>query len=64
MDSGAHFDAKAEADAFFAAAGVPTTYLHTTFYWDNPLSGVGPQRDSGGRLGRDAWRSRPPPPGR
>src|SRR5688572_30377023 len=28
-----HFDAKAEADAFFQ--GVPTTFLLTTFYWDN-----------------------------
>jgi uncharacterized protein YbjT (DUF2867 family) len=28
-----HFDAKAEADAFFA--GLPVTYLVTSFYWDN-----------------------------
>jgi len=28
-----HFDAKAEADAYFA--GVPTTFLRTSFYWDN-----------------------------
>lgn len=45
-----HFDAKAEADRFFAAAGVPTTYLHTTFYWDNLLTGAGPQRDDNGEL--------------
>ncbi|WP_326557756.1 NmrA/HSCARG family protein [Micromonospora sp. NBC_01796] len=45
-----HFDAKAEADSFFATAGVPTTYLRTTFYWDNLLSGVGPQRDESGQL--------------
>src|SRR4030095_4864381 len=28
-----HFDAKAEADAYFA--GLPVTYLVTSFYWDN-----------------------------
>src|SRR5215212_506597 len=28
-----HFDGKAEADAFFA--GLPVTYLVTSFYWDN-----------------------------
>jgi uncharacterized protein YbjT (DUF2867 family) len=28
-----HFDAKADADAFFA--GSPVTYLVTSFYWDN-----------------------------
>ncbi|MDP4502530.1 NmrA family NAD(P)-binding protein [Nonomuraea turcica] len=27
-----HFDAKAEADRFFIDAGVPTTFLRTTFY--------------------------------
>jgi uncharacterized protein YbjT (DUF2867 family) len=30
-----HFDAKGEADAFFRDAGVPTTFLLTSFYWDN-----------------------------
>jgi len=30
-----HFDAKAEADAYFATLGVPVTYLVTSFYWDN-----------------------------
>jgi hypothetical protein len=30
-----HFDAKGEADAVFAGTGVPTTYLLTSFYWDN-----------------------------
>jgi uncharacterized protein YbjT (DUF2867 family) len=30
-----HFDAKAEADQYFPEAGVPTTYLRTTFYWEN-----------------------------
>src|SRR6187551_3944382 len=28
-----HFDAKPEADAYFA--GMPTTFLRTSFYWDN-----------------------------
>jgi uncharacterized protein YbjT (DUF2867 family) len=28
-----HFDAKAEADAYFG--GLPVTYLVTSFYWDN-----------------------------
>ncbi len=30
-----HFDAKGEADAFFREAGVPVTFLLTSFYWDN-----------------------------
>jgi uncharacterized protein YbjT (DUF2867 family) len=30
-----HFDAKGEAEAFFSEAGVPTTFLLTSFYWDN-----------------------------
>jgi uncharacterized protein YbjT (DUF2867 family) len=30
-----HFDAKGEADALFAQAGVPTTCLRTSFYWEN-----------------------------
>ncbi len=28
-----HFDAKAEADQVFVDAGVPTTFLRTTFFW-------------------------------
>jgi uncharacterized protein YbjT (DUF2867 family) len=30
-----HFDSKGEADAFFADAGAPTTYLATSFFWEN-----------------------------
>ena len=30
-----HFDSKGEADGFFAAAGAPTTYLATAFFWEN-----------------------------
>jgi uncharacterized protein YbjT (DUF2867 family) len=38
-----HFDAKAEADAYFT--GIPTTFLVTSFYWDNLYaSGVAPQK--------------------
>src|SRR5207244_5986942 len=37
-----HFDAKAEADAFFS--GLPVTYLVTSFYWDNLyLFGLAPK---------------------
>ena len=40
-----HFDAKGEADHFFVEAGVPTTLLLTTFYWDNFVHfGAGPKR--------------------
>lgn len=30
-----HFDAKGEADEVFRQSGVPTTYLLTSFYWEN-----------------------------
>jgi uncharacterized protein YbjT (DUF2867 family) len=33
-----HFDVKAEADRYFMVANVPTTYLVTSFYWDNFLT--------------------------
>ena len=46
-----HFDAKGEADAAFAQAGVPTTYLLTSFYWENFIYfGMGPARGPDGRL--------------
>ncbi|RYG25122.1 NmrA/HSCARG family protein [bacterium] len=46
-----HLDAKGEANAYFAEAGVPTTYLLTSFYWDNFIHfGMGPQPGSDGRL--------------
>ncbi|MDH3261287.1 MAG: NmrA/HSCARG family protein [Acidimicrobiia bacterium] len=35
-----HYDSKGEADALFAEAGTPTTYLATAFYWEN-LFGMG-----------------------
>jgi uncharacterized protein YbjT (DUF2867 family) len=47
-----HFDSKGEADAIFTAAGVPTTFLLTSFYWDNLIHfGMGPQRGPDGTLG-------------
>ena len=46
-----HFDAKAEADAYFA--GIPTTFLVTSFYWDNLYTlGVVPQKGADGSY---AW---------
>jgi uncharacterized protein YbjT (DUF2867 family) len=46
-----HFDAKGEADALFTRAGVPTTFLLTTFYWDNFIYfGSGPKRGPDGKL--------------
>ncbi len=46
-----HFDAKGAADAYFAEMGVPTTYLLTSFYWDNLIHfGMGPQRGPDGSL--------------
>ena len=46
-----HFDAKGEADALFAKAGVPTTNLQTVFYWDNFVYfGAGPKRMPDGTL--------------
>ncbi len=42
-----HFDAKAEADAYFA--GLPITYLVTSFYWDNLYAfGLGPKKADDG----------------
>ena len=55
-----HCDAKGEANRFFRQAGVPTTYLYTSFYWDNMISfGMGPTRDPDGTL---TSRSRSPMP--
>ncbi len=46
-----HFDAKGEANAFFTRYGVPTTFLLTSFYWDNLIHfGMGPQKDHEGHL--------------
>ena len=46
-----HFDAKAEADMYFA--DLPITYLLTTFYWDNLYAlGLAPKR---GEDGQYSW---------
>jgi uncharacterized protein YbjT (DUF2867 family) len=46
-----HFDAKGEANAKFSEAGVPTTFLNTSFYWDNLIGfGMEPQRGEDGVL--------------
>jgi len=46
-----HFDAKAEGNSFFRDAGVPTTYLLTSFYWDNLIHfGLGPKKGPDGVL--------------
>jgi len=46
-----HFDAKGEANRLFADRGVPTTYLLTSFYWDNLVAfGMGPKAGPDGRL--------------
>jgi uncharacterized protein YbjT (DUF2867 family) len=46
-----HFDGKGESDRVFADLGVPTTFLLTSFYWDNLIHfGMGPRRGDDGRL--------------
>jgi uncharacterized protein YbjT (DUF2867 family) len=40
-----HYDGKGESDHFFTDAGVPTTFLMTSFYWDNFIHfGMGPKK--------------------
>jgi uncharacterized protein YbjT (DUF2867 family) len=46
-----HFDAKGEADQEFTRLGVPTTFLLTSFYWDNLIFfGMGPKKGPDGTL--------------
>jgi hypothetical protein len=45
-----HFDSKAEAEAFFVEAGVPTTFLSTTFYFEAFADFFRPVRDDDGVL--------------
>ncbi|MEP6620727.1 MAG: NmrA/HSCARG family protein [bacterium] len=46
-----HFDAKADGDAYFA--GQPTTFLVTSFYWDNLYAfGLEPKKGADGQY---AW---------
>jgi uncharacterized protein YbjT (DUF2867 family) len=45
-----HFDAKGAADDLFRQEGVPTTFLLTSFYWDNFIHfGSGPAKGPDGR---------------
>jgi uncharacterized protein YbjT (DUF2867 family) len=47
----AHFDAKAEANEAFTELGVPTTFLLTSFYWENLIYfGQGPKKGPDGKL--------------
>jgi len=47
----AHFDGKGEADKVFTELGVPTTFLLTSFYWDNMIYfGMGPKKGPDGKL--------------
>jgi uncharacterized protein YbjT (DUF2867 family) len=45
-----HFDVKNEANALFTAAGVPTTFMQTTYYWDGFASLFPPKRQEDGSL--------------
>ena len=46
-----HFDAKGEANAVFTQLGVPTTFLLTSFYWENLIYfGMGPKKGPDGKL--------------
>lgn len=45
-----HFDSKGESNHFFTDFGVPTTFLLTTFFWDNFLSGMAPKRGRDDKL--------------
>jgi uncharacterized protein YbjT (DUF2867 family) len=46
-----HFDAKGAANRLFTEAGVPTTFLLTSFYWDNLIFfGMNPKKGPDGRL--------------
>jgi uncharacterized protein YbjT (DUF2867 family) len=44
-----HFDSKGEINHVFTDAGVPTTFLLTSFYWDNMyMFGMGPAKQPDG----------------
>lgn len=46
-----HFDAKGECNHLFTDLGVPTTFLLTSFYWDNFVGfGTGPKKGPDGVL--------------
>ncbi|MEV6329257.1 NmrA/HSCARG family protein [Streptomyces sp. NPDC051909] len=43
-----HFDGKSESDHYFLDEAVPTTFLRTTFYWENLFGAFAPQRGPDG----------------
>lgn len=46
-----HFDAKGECDRIFQQSGSPTTYLRTSFYWENFIYfDMGPKRRPDGSI--------------
>ena len=46
-----HYDAKGEANQVFIELGLPTTFLLTSFYWDNLIYfGMGPKKGPDGKL--------------
>ena len=46
-----HFDGKGASNKFFTDAGVPTTFLYASFYWDNFIYfGAGPKKGADGKL--------------
>jgi uncharacterized protein YbjT (DUF2867 family) len=46
-----HFDAKGASDRIFTELDLPTTFLLTSFYWDNLVHfGLGPKRGADGKL--------------
>lgn len=46
-----HFDGKGESNKFFTEAGVPTTFMLASFYWENLIHfGMGPKKGPDGKL--------------
>ena len=46
-----HFDAKGESNILFSKLKLPTTFLLTSFYWDNLIYfGMGPKKGPDGKL--------------
>ncbi len=46
-----HMDSKGEADRVFTDLGLPTTFLLTSFYWENLINfGMGPKKGADGKL--------------
>ncbi len=46
-----HFDSKGQADQVYRELGLPTTFLLTSFYWDNMIYfGMGPKKGADGKL--------------